>query len=366
MGEIMENEHYWLWLNNIKGIGQKKTKYLLDYFGHPKEIWYSSNDDLTDVRGITKKDIISIRQSRDSDKIISYYKKLHDNNINFYSIEHNNYPQNLRNIYDYPYGIYVKGQLSMKEPIIAIVGARKCTEYGKEVAKYFARELAKMGVVIISGMARGIDTAAHKGALEGEGKTYAVLGCGVNICYPKENYNLMNDIKENGALISEFGVNISPKAGHFPLRNRIISGISDGVLVVEAAKKSGSLITADQALEQGKDVYSIPGRIKDKYSEGTNELIKMGAKMVTKVDDILEEIFHNYCNEKHKDSENATLGLAEIEKIVYSCLSLEPLFIDDIHIKANMPFNELQLVLTKLEFKEVIKQLPNKYYIKKL
>ncbi|GKX28996.1 DNA processing protein DprA [Vallitalea longa] len=366
MGSTMEKEHYWLWLNNIKGIGLKKIKYLLNYFDEPKYIWEATYDELDEVKRIREIDKKTIIESRNKHKIIEYYDRLNKNNINFYSTDNYMYPENLKNIYDYPYGIYVKGELSANSPIIAIVGARRCTEYGREIAKYFARELAKMGIIIISGMARGIDTAAHKGALEGGGKTYAVLGCGVNICYPKENYMLMNKISENGALISEFPVNQIPKAGNFPLRNRIISGISDGVLIVEAASKSGSLITADQALEQGKDVYSIPGRITDKLSEGTNHLIKMGAKMVTNIDDILEEFSYKYSNEKQKNSENITLGLAEIEKIVYSCLSLEPLFIDDIHSKSNIPIDELGLILTKLELKGVIKQLPNKYFIKKL
>lgn len=366
MGTIMEKKHYWLWLNNIKGIGLKKIKYLLDYYEEPKYIWQATYDELSEIKGIREIDKKSIIESRNDEKIIEYYDRLNKSNINFYSVEDSMYPKNLKNIYDYPYGIYVKGELSKKSPIIAIVGARRCTEYGREIAKLFARELAKMGIIIISGMARGIDTAAHKGALEGGGKTYAVLGCGVNICYPKENYLLMDDISKNGAVISEFNVNQTPKAGNFPLRNRIISGISDGVLIVEAAKKSGSLITADQALDQGKDVYSIPGRITDNLSEGTNHLIKMGAKMVTNIDDILEEISDKYVKKKHKNSENINLGLAEIEKIVYSCLSLEPLFIDDIHIKSNIPINELGLILTKLELKGVIKQLPNKYFIKKL
>ncbi|GMQ65044.1 DNA-processing protein DprA [Vallitalea maricola] len=365
MGSIMEKEHYWLWLNNIKGIGLKKIKYLLNYFDEPKYIW-EATDELCEVKGLREIDRKAIIQSRNKDKIIEYYNRIKKSNINFYSIDDDLYPENLKNIYDYPYGIYVKGDIKDDSPIIAVVGARRCTEYGREVAKLFGRELAKMGIIIISGMARGIDTAAHKGALEGGGRTYAVLGSGVNICYPKENYKLMDDISHKGALISEFPVNQIPKPGNFPLRNRIISGISDGVLVIEAAGKSGSLITADQALEQGKDVYSIPGRITDKLSEGTNNLIKMGAKMVTNIDDILDEISMSFTKKKQKNSENITLGLAEIEKIVYSCLSLEPLFIDDIHIKSNIPIDELGLILTKLELKGVIKQLPNKYFIKKL
>ncbi|MCT4688215.1 DNA-processing protein DprA [Vallitalea sp.] len=365
MGSVMEKEHYWLWLNNIKGIGLKKIKYLLNYFDEPKYIW-EATDELNEVKGLREIDRKAIIQSRNKEKIIEYYNRIKKSNINFYSIDDDLYPEKLKNIYDYPYGIYVKGDIKDDSPILAIVGARRCTEYGREVAKLFGRELAKMGIIIISGMARGIDTAAHKGALEGGGKTYAVLGSGVNICYPKENYKLMDDICHKGALISEFPVNQIPKPGNFPLRNRIISGISDGVLVIEAAGKSGSLITADQALDQGKDVYSIPGRITDKLSEGTNNLIKMGAKLVTNIDDILDEISVIFTKEKQKNSENITLGLAEIEKIVYSCLSLEPLFIDDIHIKSNIPIDELGLILTKLELKGVIKQLPNKYFIKKL
>lgn len=363
----MEREQYWLWITNIKGIGRKKINYLLESFEHPKYVWEATDGELKGVKGLKTVDREVLIQSRDEGKIESLWRKMISSDIKFYSIENSKYPNVLKNIYDPPFGIYVKGNLLENEtPSIAIVGSRKCSEYGRTIAEYFGKELAKMGIIIISGLARGIDTAAHRGALKANGKTYAVLGCGVNVCYPKENFNLMKEIMSSGAIISELPINATPIAGNFPMRNRIISGLSDGVLVVEAARKSGSLITSDLALDQGKDVFAIPGRITDKLSEGTNDLIKIGAKFVTKIDDILEDIFNNYCVEKVNNSENNKISLAENEKIVYSCLSLEPLFIDEIHSKTRLPINDLAYILIKLEYKGVIKQLPNKYYIKNL
>ncbi|PKM49831.1 MAG: DNA-protecting protein DprA, partial [Firmicutes bacterium HGW-Firmicutes-7] len=267
-----------------------------------------------------------------------------------------------RTLYDPPHIIYVKGKLVEEQQIkIAIVGARRCSNYGKKVAEYLSKRLAENNVVVVSGMARGIDTAAHKGTLEAGGATVAVLGCGVNICYPEENYKLMKEIIDLGCVLSETPVNAAPVPGNFPLRNRIISGLCDGVLVVEAAGKSGSLITADCALEQGKDVFAIPGRIFDTFSEGTNQLIKMGAKPVQCVEDILEE----YIDIGENTVENKmVITLDKGEEMVYSCISFEPIHLDTLYRKVSMNIDDIQLMLMKLELKGVIEQLPSKYYMK--
>jgi DNA processing protein len=362
----MENKLYWLWLTNIKGIGEKKRGYLIQYFEHPKNIFEASDNEvnnfLNKCKTFSKSDMNNIIMSRNEEKILDYHKKLTEMDIKYTAIDDIDYPTSLSFISSPPQVIYYKGKKPMDNGIkIAIVGARKCTVYGKKIAHYFSKELAKENITVVSGMARGIDTAAHKGALESNGKTIAVLGCGINICYPKENYKVMEQIIKEGTVISEYPINTQPLAGLFPKRNRIISGLCNGILVVEAAKKSGSLITVDFALEQGKDVFSIPGRLFEKMSLGTNHLIQMGAKPVFDIDDILEE--YNIIRDKNTDTTvKNKIILEQNEKIVYSCISFEPIYIDDICRKTNKNISEIQLILTKLEFKGIIEQLPNKYF----
>ncbi len=358
----MNKDMYWLWLTNIKGIGRKKTQYLLELYKQPMNIWELESYHINKLKFLTRENKNHLLASRDENRINHIYSLLKEHKITYVSIDHPHYPEYLKHLYDSPYGLYVKGKLpNVKQPSLAIVGARKCSSYGRNVAKYFGQELAKLGFTIISGMARGIDTAAHQGALKGGGKTVAVLGSGVNVCYPSENKSLMEQIQHSGAVISEFSVNAAPLAGHFPLRNRIISGLSDGVLIVEAAEKSGTLITTDMALEQGKNVYAIPGRITDDLSKGTHQLIQSGAKMVTRLEDILEDFSMN--ETVHKWCQN-TIELEENEKIVYDCLNSDPIFIDDIYYETGIAMSELKHLLLKLEIKGLIKQIPNKYFVK--
>ncbi len=362
----MKEELYWLWLSNISGIGRKKKDTLIECFQTPQKAFFASDQEIKEVcerfSFFTKNDLPNLLASRNIEKIERYDKKLIASNIQYYSINHERYPKQLRTLYDPPHIIYVKGKLVEEQQIkIAIVGARRCSNYGKKVAEYLSKRLAENNVVVVSGMARGIDTAAHKGTLEAGGATVAVLGCGVNICYPEENYKLMKEIIDLGCVLSETPVNAAPVPGNFPLRNRIISGLCDGVLVVEAAGKSGSLITADCALEQGKDVFAIPGRIFDTFSEGTNQLIKMGAKPVQCVEDILEE----YIDIGENTVENKmVITLDKGEEMVYSCISFEPIHLDTLYRKVSMNIDDIQLMLMKLELKGVIEQLPSKYYMK--
>lgn len=368
----MDKEHYWLWITNIKGIGRKKINGLIENFGTPEAVFKADEAMLREVSGsiahFSKKDIDILIESRDVDQIIRYSNKLKESGIHYLSLKHELYPKNLLNIYDPPYLIYYKGKLIEDNPIkIGIVGARRCSSYGKSVAEYFAKRLAEQNVIVISGMARGIDTAAHKGAIKGGGQTAAVLGCGVNICYPPENIYVMKDIVKNGCLISEYPMDAAPVAGNFPQRNRIISGLSDGLLIVEATEKSGSLITADSALEQGKDVFAVPGKIFDPLSNGTNHLIKMGAKPASDVGDILEE----YVDRKKRGifqpiTIDVTDSLDDREKLVYHCMGIEPLHLDFFVRQIPMGIDELNYHLIKLELKGFIEQLPNRYYIKKV
>lgn len=292
----------------------------------------------------------------------SLFSKMEKKQIHFLYHSDAQYPKRLKNIPDKPVGVLYKGNLPQFEKSVAIVGARTSTSYGKEMAFYFAKELAKAGVAIISGLATGIDVAAHRGALEAGGVTFAVLGCGPDIVYPKENYYVYEKIQERGGIISEYNLGVEPKAWQFPERNRIISGLSDGVLVVEAKEKSGSLITADLALEQGKDVFAIPGRVLDSYSEGCNWLIRQGAQLVTEPGQILEELYSLH-RKNEKDLRKSDNLLDNKEKIVYDCLGLEPKSVEDIISETNLTVSECISILFRLELNNYVKQTAKNYYI---
>lgn len=279
-------------LNLTGHIGIILYKRLLSYFGSTRNIMHSSQGKLERVEGIgsvISQAIIEIRKSDKLKKEIDMTKKLDVEIIPYYS---DRYQQQLKNIIDYPILLYVKGEIKEQDQVaIAIVGTRQCSLYGKKTALKFAQELADLGICIVSGLARGIDTYAHIGALETKnGRTIAVAGSGLNIIYPPENRKLFYQICERGAVISEFGLDTPPDASNFPRRNRIIGGLSLGLLIVEAGEKSGALISADLALEQGKEIFCIPGNIDSPKSKGCNALIKQGAKLVNGIEDILVEI----------------------------------------------------------------------------
>ena len=287
----MDNEKYWIWLSRIEGLGCIRKKKLLDMFKTPEAIWNLKFEDIMSINGFGEKianEILKKEYKANLNKYLDYMKKY---NIHIISIYDKEYPNKLRNIYDVPVTLYVKGNVSiLNEESIAIVGCRDCSNYGKEVARKISYDLASFNINIISGMAKGIDSYAHIGCLEKKGKTIAVLGSGLDRIYPKENEALYNKIiSSGGAIVSEYVIGTKIDKINFPARNRIISGLSDGVVVVEAKQKSGTLITVDFALEQGKNVFVVPGNITSKNSEGTNDLIKQGAKCITSAQDVLEE-----------------------------------------------------------------------------
>ena len=282
------------WLNNIPGIGYKRIKNLLKYFGSYKDVYDAKEEELEKVDLISKKNILDIFNSKKPLEIKEKLKSMEDRGYKFVLRDDKNYPNKLTNIYDPPHILYYRGRLPDENvPSIAIIGARECTKYGMYYAYKFSSELATLGFQVISGLARGVDVVAHKGALDSEGATYGILGCGVDICYPNENIDTFMNTLEHGGIISEYPLHTSPKPGNFPKRNRIISALCDGLLVIEARKKSGTLITVDLALEHGKEIYALPGGINSSLSEGCNNLIKNGAKIVTSIDDILED-FEDY------------------------------------------------------------------------
>lgn len=282
---------YWVWLSLISGLGAKKKKSLLQYFKTIENLYNAQKADLLKVPGIGEKyaDILLNPQIRyNIDRHIEYMIK---NNVDIISSDDEEYPKILKNIYDPPISLYIRGNKNiLNNNSIAIIGCRDCSQYGKNVAKQLAYNISKKNMNIVSGLAKGIDSMAHEGTLLAKGKTIAVLGNGLDTIYPKENIKLAKLILDNdGAIISEYPLGEKPKKQNFPERNRIVSGISKGIIVVEARQKSGTLITVDFALEQGRDVYVVPGNIDRDTSVGTNELIKQGAKIITNYHEILEE-----------------------------------------------------------------------------
>lgn len=349
---------YWFCCLNKTGVATRKK--LLKHFGSPKAIFeadYKILDNLSFLKLDQKEEI---KETRHLDWWVRAYDQFISNGYSFIYEDSPLFPKRLKDIYHTPQGLFVKGKLPDESlPSIAIVGARSCSNYGRSIAKKFASTLGQAGVSIISGMALGIDGAAHRGVLENEGDTYAVLGCGIDICYPRENRDIYTSIQNRGGLISEYPPGRSPLPWQFPMRNRLIAGLADGVLIVEARKKSGSLITADMALEQGKDVFVIPGRIGDSLSEGCMELVKTGAGLVTKVEDILEELELGVTSSREENN----ICLAETEKLVYSSLCLIPKYIEDIVNQLHIDLKTCISVLYKLEKLGLVKQIYKNQYV---
>ncbi len=281
--EKLENKKYWIWLSLIKNLGSRRKQKLLEIYKTPDKIYKLEKKELLRIKGIGESLVNSILDKNIRKNLENYVIYMKRNNIDIISIEDEEYPNLLKQIYDPPISLYIKGNKDiLNDSSIAIVGCREASDYGKKVAKYFAYNLANQNINIISGLAKGVDSYAHIGVLSTCGRTIAVVGNGLDTVYPAENKYLFKKILENrGAIISEYPPGIKAEKMNFPARNRIISGMSKGVIVIEAKEKSGTLITVDFALEQGRDVYVVPGNINSINSVGTNELIKQGAKMVT-------------------------------------------------------------------------------------
>ncbi len=287
-GDLMK---YWIWLASVEGLGPVKKFALLNKFETAKRIYNATEKEILKVDGMSDKIVQNMQKAKDAKLLEKYEKYILKNDIKIINISDDNYPAKLKNIYAPPITIFAKGDISLlNSKSIAIVGSREPSKYGIYVAEKFSKELSKEGITIVSGLARGIDTFAHVGALSSFGKTIAVLGSGIDVVYPKENAKYYREISEKGLIISEYIVGTAPESKNFPQRNRIISALSDGVLVVEARKNSGTMITTDFALEQGKELYVIPGNITSNLSAGTNNLIKEGAKLITDVYEILEDL----------------------------------------------------------------------------
>jgi DNA processing protein len=358
----MDDRLYWLALNMVPGVGSLAYRNLVAGFHDPERVFAAPPKALAAVEGIGEKTIGAIKTFPAKETAVEELKKVEDLGVSILTFRDQGYPKNLLQIYDPPPLLYVRGKLEQGDaPMVAMVGSRKGSAYGRAVTKRISKELAASGVTVVSGMARGIDTCAHLGALEAGGRTIAVLGCGIDIMYPPENERLFLDIIGHGAVISEFPLSTPPEGKNFPKRNRIISGLSLGVVIVEATADSGSLITASHALEQGREVFAVPGNIGMATSQGTNALIKQGAKLVEGAQDILVEIIPQY---EGKTSPEETPVLNDEEDGILQLLSHTPLHIDEISRMSHMEIRRVSTILLELELKGVISQLGGKMFVR--
>jgi DNA processing protein len=354
--------YYWFALKSVPLVGNVTFRRLLERFETPERVLKASEPELARVRGINQAVIASIRGHEYHSFSEGECARVESAGIRIVDFLSEEYPKVLLEIPDPPPFFYVKGSLEAIEPALAVVGSRRATAYGIMTTKRLAGELAENGVTVVSGMARGVDTAAHRGALDRGGKSVGVLGCGIDVIYPPENRGLFAEMATNGALISEFPMGTLPLAENFPRRNRIISGLSRGVLVVEAAEKSGSLITAEYALEQGREVFAVPGNINSSGSRGANRLIKQGAKLVDTVEDILEEMPRINPPVVKGASNTPAFSLTPNEAAVYTLLAASPLQIDDIIVKSGLTVGDVSAILLRLELKGAVMQLPGKNF----
>ncbi|MCM8786704.1 MAG: DNA-processing protein DprA [Candidatus Omnitrophica bacterium] len=341
-------------LFNLSTFSPQKVNELLLYLksNNSSQLNLNSLDFLTKQE---KEKILKIQDTLLEDEL----RLIKNQEIEVIDIFSQKYPKLLKEISSPPIVLYVKGDAKiLNDFLFAIVGTRLPTIYGLSIAEEFASKLASLGLIIVSGLARGIDTAAHKGALK-SGKTIAVLGSGLNNIYPKENINLVEKIIKNGAVVSEFPLKFPPLKENFPKRNRIISGLSRGVLIVEAREKSGALITASYALEQNREVFAIPGKIDSPFSRGTHFLIKEGAKLVENISDILEEL-----NLKIRFTEEKNLKLSKEEKIIFDIIDKEGIFLEEIIAKSKIERQLLNKILLGLQLKGLIKEVKPSYFIK--
>jgi DNA processing protein len=364
---LSEHRVDWLALHLVPGLGNMAFKKLLERFGSPADVFRASAADLAQVEGLRKQVARRILRQEFSLDPQSVLKDLEKQGAGLAIFTDPAYPEPLREIHDPPMVLYTKGlPIPGKTTFVAVVGSRNSTPYGVKTAENLAQGLARRGLGIVSGLARGIDSAAHWGCIEGRGFSVGVLGTGIDAVYPASNKKLFDAMVEKGAVITEFPPKTPPEPKHFPIRNRIISGLSKGVIVVEATMKSGSLITASMALEQGREVFAVPGSVHSFKSQGCHFLIKQGAKLVENADDVLDELGLNYAYGVKRDSftEPPLPPLEDNERKVYDLIGDYPVHIDDIVREGNMEPGTASAVLMRMELKGVVRQLPGKLFVR--
>jgi DNA processing protein len=370
----------WISLNMTPGIGPRKATELLEKFGSAENVFHAPRSELAQLR-LKPETIQSILRREFHEKAAAELTRVTEAGGDVLILDDGSYPFLLREIADPPITLYVKGDwpACLEAPCVSIVGSRRCSTYGKNAAEMLARDLAARGITVISGFARGIDSAAHLGAIEGKGRTVAVLGTGLDRVYPPENIKLCNKILDSGgALVSQFPLETPPLRENFPYRNRIISGLSLGVLIVEASERSGSLITARLAMEQNREVLAVPGNITSKNSFGTNYLIKSGAKLVQQWQDVVAELPGEIAagilppridkeETSNQNKEKLPAGLSDEERKVLRLLAPDGnVHLDILLEKSALSFGELNTALVGLDLKDLIRVLPGNHYARKI
>lgn len=353
--------NYEYWLDNT-GLSCGKKRALMEEFKTAKNVYRQNPKEYKKISGWKDMDTDRIETAKKNERLQRQWEAIEKSDLHFCSQYDDAYPERLKEIYNPPFALYYRGNLPPAGASAAIVGARRCSEYGHYMAKKLGEALGKNGIFVISGMAEGIDAAGHSGALEGGGTTYGVLGCGPDICYPKQNERLYQKLLAAGGVLSELPPGTRPKPYFFPMRNRIISGLADIVIVVEAKKKSGSLITADYALEQGKEVYALPGRATDALSYGCNDLIRQGAGIILSVEEFLEEL-PIVRIQRQKIDKKQKLCLAKEESLVYSCLSVEAKSMEQIVEETSLEISAASGALLRLQAMGIVKESFRNFYI---
>ena len=368
------NAFFWYWFVNISGVGSVSRKKLLDRFIHPAVLYHAGKREYEDI--LSPKQCVYLQNSRNTYRINQSMQKLETSGVRFVHWESPEYPRKFRQLFDPPYGIYVKGRLPAEDmPVLGMVGSRAATPYGLHMAQSFAESLALQGIQIVSGLAAGIDAASHRGALRAGGYTLGILGGGIDSMYPRENFSLYMQMYERGGVLSEYNLGVPNSPGLFPLRNRLISGIADGVFVLEAGEKSGSFITIDQALEQGKEVFAMPGRVSDPLSAGCNRLIAEGASLVQCPEDIAGQLLAKYAKSEKKNGkeqvkfakERAACLLEDPEQQrIYELLDAKnPTSFNELLEKSGYDFIKLQYILLEMEISQYIYQPSQNTYLRK-
>lgn len=368
--ERNRQQPYFYWLLQVAGIGDRTILRLMEKVETAEQIYYAEEKQLENWKeeGILNvKQLQNLKQARRKANLYSEYEKLQRAGIALYPFYHAAYPKRLQHIPDKPAALFVKGRLPVEEKkSLAIIGARNCSAYGKRMAEEFGKRLGEAGVQIISGMARGVDGISQEASLAAGGTSFGVLGCGVDICYPVQNRALYERLIKQGGVISSYLPGTQPQSRYFPPRNRIISGLADALLVIEARERSGTLITVDMALEQGREVYALPGRVGDVISEGTNRLIAQGAGIALSPDALLEELFGEVPEENHsqswsKDLSEKERALTQKERILYRVLDDYPKSLDMIRQEvgiSGLTYPEMMELLIKLCVKGMAEQMP--------
>jgi DNA processing protein len=352
---------YWVAFSNIPGIGRVRLGQLESHFGSLEQAWKASPGELKKA-GLDSIALRAIGQFRESIEPDVEMDRLKHHGIVVLTCNDKNYPRRLKEIYDFPPVLYVRGTLTPEDDwCLAVVGTRRATVYGKQITEEITADLARSKITIVSGLARGIDTIAHRSALEAGGRTIAVFASGLDIIYPAENERLARDIAAKGALISEYPLGMKPRAENFPRRNRILSGLSLGTLVTEAGEDSGAMITAHMALEQNREVFAIPGSILSPASRGTNRLIQEGAKLVRGYIDILEEL--NLMTVERQIEMREILPESENEAVLLKQLSAEPAHIDEVCRRSGLPAATVSGTLAMMELKGLVKQVGTMNYV---